>query len=508
MAAQTRTSSRLLLVVSSSVALFAVLARAVSSEMFLDGVTYAAIARNMAFGQGSFWAPHYTAHLSPFHQHPPLAMWAQSLAFRVFGDRPGIEYWWGVGLTVVSCVLLVVVWRVAHACAGGTGVRVAAETSWWPLLLLTSFPLFSWCAANNMLENTLLPMSLAAIALALAAARERSWRAFPYGIGSGVAAFLCVLVKGPPGLFALVTPACAALLHRTPGRASRGLVVVAAGFVAAALVTAALGGGAARAFAAGYVRDQLVPSVSGARELASCRFQLVRALAIEAVLPVALAAAGVLLAGRRASRRRVPRTCWFFLALGVCAAGPFVLFRKQMDWYLAPALPLLAMALASFTGDAALSATRTCAAGPRARRALVVMSLALVVSGGVLAGPLARLLPVSGVVGLRDAWRELRTGQRADDRQSEYAWSHFKRDILDQHMTLATGATMSAAAPYSLWRLVAYMERYYGVGVTPRMGESLLLVEQAPGEPAQASVNCVRLQPQVPARFFVFRCVM
>ena len=41
--------------------------------MFVDGVTYASIARNLAEGRGTFWTPSYTATIYPqFHDHPPL----------------------------------------------------------------------------------------------------------------------------------------------------------------------------------------------------------------------------------------------------------------------------------------------------------------------------------------------------------------------------------------------------------------------------------------------------
>ena len=60
--------------------------------MFVDGVTYASIARNLAEGRGSFWSPSYTATLYPqFHEHPPLGFWLQSLWFRVFGDHLFVE---------------------------------------------------------------------------------------------------------------------------------------------------------------------------------------------------------------------------------------------------------------------------------------------------------------------------------------------------------------------------------------------------------------------------------
>ena len=61
----------------------ALVPRLAQRGMFVDGVTYAAIARNLAEGRGTFWSPHYTATLySIFHEHPPLGLWLESLWFR------------------------------------------------------------------------------------------------------------------------------------------------------------------------------------------------------------------------------------------------------------------------------------------------------------------------------------------------------------------------------------------------------------------------------------------
>ena len=58
--------------------------------MFLDGVTYACISRNMACGLGSFWSPSYTQTIGHvFHSHPPLAFGLEALFFKVLGD-----HWW------------------------------------------------------------------------------------------------------------------------------------------------------------------------------------------------------------------------------------------------------------------------------------------------------------------------------------------------------------------------------------------------------------------------------
>jgi hypothetical protein len=51
----------------------AILPRLAQRGMFVDGVTYASIARNLSQGRGSFWSPFYTATIYPqFHEHPPF----------------------------------------------------------------------------------------------------------------------------------------------------------------------------------------------------------------------------------------------------------------------------------------------------------------------------------------------------------------------------------------------------------------------------------------------------
>src|SRR6218665_3626225 len=60
--------------------------------MFLDGVTYASIARNLAEGRGSAFTLHYTQTLYPkFYEHPQLQFILQSLLFRVMGDSIFVE---------------------------------------------------------------------------------------------------------------------------------------------------------------------------------------------------------------------------------------------------------------------------------------------------------------------------------------------------------------------------------------------------------------------------------
>ena len=93
----------------------AILPRLAHRGMFVDGVTYASIARNLAQGQGSFWSPFYTATIYPqFHEHPPLGFWLQSLWFRVLGDHLFVERLYAVTIGLATAVLLAAIYRQLH----------------------------------------------------------------------------------------------------------------------------------------------------------------------------------------------------------------------------------------------------------------------------------------------------------------------------------------------------------------------------------------------------------
>src|SRR5919198_3091650 len=120
-----------------------VLPRMLSYGMFMDGVVYASIARNMAENYGSFWQPYYTATAYPtFYEHPPLGFWLQSWAYRLCGDSVYVEAWWGCGVGFLILLGLGGIWRRLPPPAG------AGLGTWVPLLLFTIMPMTSWAFSN------------------------------------------------------------------------------------------------------------------------------------------------------------------------------------------------------------------------------------------------------------------------------------------------------------------------------------------------------------------------
>src|SRR5437870_2721156 len=179
-----------------------VLPRLLSYGMFLDGVTYASIARNMAENYGSFWQPYYTATVYPtFYEHPPLGFWLQSWAYRLCGDSRYVEAWWGCGIGTLLLVVLAGIWR----CLTPQDDVVAG--AWFPSMLFIVMPMTSWALANNMLENTMTCFILLSVLLCLLSLKNPTmFFSCLYGILSGLSMFCAILIKGPVALFPLAVP--------------------------------------------------------------------------------------------------------------------------------------------------------------------------------------------------------------------------------------------------------------------------------------------------------------
>ena len=190
--------------------------------MFVDGVTYASIARNLSEGRGSFWSPSYTATIYPqFHEHPPLGFWLQSLWFRVLGDHGYVERAYALAAAAGTAWLIAVIWRRLNTRAGpedrpaggrppgasqrrgtGRGLRVAAGAVVDP-------------CSGRLVGDRRQPARNEPVAADDGGGcrgwlRRRSPRrpvaSAGWGIVSGVCVVAAALTKGPVGLFPLAAP--------------------------------------------------------------------------------------------------------------------------------------------------------------------------------------------------------------------------------------------------------------------------------------------------------------
>ena len=165
-----------------------------SDGMFMDGLYYAAIAKNLSNGLGSFWYLHHTDFSHPiFHEHPPLAIGIQSVFFYLFGESIYIERIYSFFTFIFTGIIIHFIWEEINS-------KELTYLSWVPLILWISIPLNSWACSNNILENTMNIFVSFSVLLSLKSLKSSKLKNI---FLAGICLSLAFLSKGFVGLFPL-----------------------------------------------------------------------------------------------------------------------------------------------------------------------------------------------------------------------------------------------------------------------------------------------------------------
>ena len=116
-----------------------------ANGMFLDGLIYSTVSKNLAHGLGTFWNPHFSATLlQNFHEHPPLAFGIQNIFFKISGDSRFADRFYSLTTVFVTGIVLLKIWKT-----------LGYENGWIPLFIWLTTATVFWTSYNNLLENTL-----------------------------------------------------------------------------------------------------------------------------------------------------------------------------------------------------------------------------------------------------------------------------------------------------------------------------------------------------------------
>jgi hypothetical protein len=357
----------------------ALLPRLAHRGLFLDGLTYASIARNMAEGRGHFWEPFYTATIYPaFHEHPPLAFWLQSLWFRVFGDRWFVERLYCLAAAAMIAAFIVVIWRAA--CADRCE---RADQEWLAVAFWMVAPVVSWSIVGNLLETTVSVFATAAVAALIVRPDATPAVALIRGCISGLCVVGALMSKGPVGLFPLASPVVIAWL--LPERRRASLWCTAGQWTTlAACLAIVFAIPVARESLRSYFDQQIVTSLAGQREVSGSSFAIVIELLQGVCLPIAIVTGilAFLARGWVAPREQDRQLAIAFTVVALSGTLPILISPKQTGHYLMPAVPFYAIAAAAFVAETAAAVQRRLSASGRAR-ALQVLT-ALIAVGAVI----------------------------------------------------------------------------------------------------------------------------
>lgn len=318
--------------------------------MFLDGVIYAVVSKNMANGLGSFWFPYYSklGHegLRGFHEDPPLVFGIQSLFFKVIGDGMYTERIYVLCALVITAVLIVAVWRKA------TDEATERSSGWLPLLLWITTPLVFWSFSNNMIENTMGIFVLLSVFFYLASLEKNSKQSFLLLL-SGISIFLASFSKGIPGLFTLTVPFLYWLCTKRISFPRMCAHLLALFLTVTVIYTVLLFFPEPREclslyfFKRALVRIQNNPTVDS-------HFSIIFRLFSE-LLPIFVLVSLIYLFCFLKTKYRIERerfrTALFFLFIGLAGTAPLMLTKVQRGFYLVPAIPFFAIGFSLFAAQ-------------------------------------------------------------------------------------------------------------------------------------------------------------
>lgn len=328
---------------AGAVCIALILPRIAQPGMFVDGVTYAVLARNLAAGIGTFWSPLFSTTVYPvFHEQPPLGIGLEALAFVVLGDHLYVERLFSVLVFAATALLIVRLWRQV----------LPVEYDWLPLFFWILPSTVTWGAINNMLEGTQALLTTAAVLVLAAGVRaETTGRAVMAGAAAAAAVVAACLTKGPVGLFPLVVPPLALLLVGTerPHLRRAGVVWFSLLVSTAALAAAVLTIDEARHALSEFARTHMMPALEGRRGLPRRSFDIARhfTLGILARMVALAVVLWLIRPGGRTTARIRWNTAWFFLAVGLCASLPLLASPVLAGHYFLPSVPFFALAVAT-----------------------------------------------------------------------------------------------------------------------------------------------------------------
>lgn len=309
----------------------------VQEGMFLDGVTYSAISKNLAFGYGSFSEPHYTQTLYPiFYEHPPLVFYLQSWFFKLFGEAFFTERIFCLLISLVSVIGIVLNWKLL------ADNPIMKSAYWIPIIFWLSIPVVSWSFKNNLLENTTSVFSTYAIFFILKSLKENK---VIFTLLGAILIVLGFLSKGAVGLFPIVAPLIFGITYNERKKS-------ALYFFFLILFSSALSSLLVILFPEikinilEYFNQQFIPALSKAREISTNnRFKIIFDLILNLSIPIIISVFFLIKKRKEKNQKILPnkKSLLFFTLIALSASIPLIISLKQRKFYLIPSIPFYAL---------------------------------------------------------------------------------------------------------------------------------------------------------------------
>ena len=305
--------------------------------MFMDGLMYAVIARNLSDGMGSFWDLSFSRTMyAHFFEHPPLAFGLQSIFFSIFGDSILVERFYSFFTYLITGWIMVLIWNKIVD-------KKYRSLAWLPLFFLVVTPLIIWCVSNNILENTM--MIFTSLAILFIINSQDNKRLLNLSL-AGVMIYLGFLTKGPVALFPLSMPLWMYIINRNIGfrRFVCDTLIIFVAALAPVLIVYLIEPESIVSLMT-YFNKQVIGSLKNVRSVDS-RFYILINLITNFFPVIILMLIAFLLTRKTKFEIQKSKWAWVFIALGLSAVIPIMISLKQSSFYMLASIPFFCIAFA------------------------------------------------------------------------------------------------------------------------------------------------------------------
>jgi hypothetical protein len=312
-----------------------------SHGLFMDGLIYSTVAKNLSEGIGTFWNPSFTVTFLPeFHEHPPLAMGIQSIFFLILGDGRITEKLYSFITCLIVASIILKIWH-----------NSGCKNGWIPLFFWIVTPVICWACPNNLLENTLTIFTTLSLLFFL---KSMSNKRYLFLFLAGLMLSFGFLTKGFVALFPWSLPFIF-WLFLIPGNFGRmcteTLIIVLSTLIPLALLILIPEAGSSLHK---YIDNQVINSLMNVVTVKS-RFYIVGRLASE-LIPAIIIVLLLLLYGykRKDPIKTGSKNIRFGLALivvGLTGVLPIIISQKQSGFYILPSIPFFAIGFAMLINE-------------------------------------------------------------------------------------------------------------------------------------------------------------
>lgn len=302
----------------------------VQRGMFLDGVTYATMSRNFAERISTTQKPMYT-DLYPFYEQPVLGFLIQSVFYKILGNSIYVEKIFSMLMAVLSLIGLVLCWKIF------TKKTSILFSFWMPALIWITIPLVSWTFSNNMLESIITVSSIFSVYFSIKSFQKQR---FLHAILSAIFIIFGFLVKGPVGIFPLVTPIIFGFIFNRRKEGFYNFILIFISCFSILLLILYIFP-ALKINLIKYFEVHLLPAIKDEREISTKYrgFIMWKAL-IQLCIPSILVLVFIFINRYKGIRNEVPffKEVLFFVLIALSASLPLMITHKQRKYYLMPSI--------------------------------------------------------------------------------------------------------------------------------------------------------------------------